>query len=242
MCRTTVSIGGGAFLIFVLLAAANAGETRNYWSECYAAGKKSQTQFLAYVDGLSIQEIMLLGKQAGEQCQQKLAEATDENKQRVQDEYLAALGMVLGRFLDNAKVADKHRLFTEPIRDPQSPPVWRKTLLLGLLERRSDDAELVRQNDYTLIGILDGVLRSTKEDPEVRVLSCRVAGLILQSEHRHPPKAENDKQKLSKKISDNVELCKQLLNDRNAPASLIHMAEGTLRRYKEAGISVAETR
>lgn len=242
MRRMTVRIGGYAFVAFVLLAVANAGETRNYWNECFAAGKKSQADFLAYVDSLSIQEIMLLGKQAGEECQQKLQEAADENKPRVEDEYVAALGMVLGRFLENAKVADKHRLFAEPITDSKSPRVWRKTLLLGLLERRSDDAELVRRNDYALMGILDGVLRSTKEDPEVRLLSCRVAGLILQSEHRKPPKTEKDKQTLSKEISDNVKLCKQLLNDRNAPASLVHMVEGTLQRYKEAGISEAETR
>ena len=242
MCRTTVKMEACAFLSFVLLAVANAGETRNYWSECFAAGKKSQADFLAYVDSLSIQEIMLLGRQAGEECQQKLQETTDENKQKVEDEYVAALGMVSGRFLENAKVSDKHRLFAEPVADPQSPAVWRKTLLLGLLERRSDDAELIRWNDYALIGILDGVLRSTQEAPDIRRLSCRVTGLILQSEHRKPPKAEKEKQSLSKKISYNVDLCKRLLNEPNAPTSLIRMVEGTLQRYKEAGISEAEIR
>jgi len=215
---------------------------RNYWAECDAAGKKSQADFLAYVDGLSIQDILILEKQVGEECQRKLQNVPPDDRNRIEDRYRFTLGLIIGRFLQKTEVPDKHLIFTEPIADSKSPSVLRKALTFMVLDLQDEDPEVVRWKGYELVHILDEIVKSPSEELELRRTSCHVAGLVLQREYKKPPNIEKEKQILSQTITENLKLCRELINDTNNPPSLIKMADETLKRYKETGISETEAK
>lgn len=242
MRRTIFEMTVRAFALVTLSVVASAGESRNYWTECFLAGKKSEAEFLAYVDALSVEQLLLLGVQAAEECQRKLQAAPSSGTNTVENDYHMALGLVLGRFLQRAETADRSRLFIEAIGNPNSPVFWRKTLVLMTPELQDADPEAVRWKDYKLVSILGDVMQSSSEGTELRKLACRVAGLVLQREQKKPPKSHKAKQILSARISENVKICKKLLSDANTPPPLAEMVQETLRRYKEAGIMDAETR
>jgi len=225
------------FVLVGLSAKAYSAEPRNYWTECFSAGKKSQEEFNKYVDTLSVEEVLILGRQAAEECQRKLKDATSDGRAEVENEYLLALGLVLGRFTQRAGTADKARLFTEPISDLKSPLFWRKALIHMTLELQEEDPEAVRSKDYKLVSILGDITKSASEDAELRKQACRVAGLLLQRELKKPPKSEKEKQILTARITENVKLCRELLKDRSALGPLADIVEETLRQYKDAGIS-----
>lgn len=60
-------------ILSLLFASLTFGETpsfkdQNYWNECNDAGKSSQQDFITYVDGLTLDSLLILGIQAGEEC------------------------------------------------------------------------------------------------------------------------------------------------------------------------------
>lgn len=227
------------FVLVGLLTNVYSGEPRNYWAECFSAGKISQDEFTKYVDALSVEEVLILGEQAAEECQRKLQVVPSGGTNTIENDYHMALGLVLGRFAQRAETADKFRLLIEPINNSKSPLFWRKTLVLMILELQEDDPEVVRSKDYKLASILGDIMNSPSEDAELRKQSCRVAGLVLQREQKKPPKSDKEQQILTARISENVRLCRDLLKD-NVPAPFAEMVDETLRRYKDAGISEAQ--
>lgn len=213
------------------------GEQRNYWAECFSSGKESQDEFNRYVDGLSVEEVLVLGKQAAEECERKLKEVSSDDKTKVENEYVIALGLILGRFIQRAKTSDSARLFTEAIRDSEAPLFWRKALIHMTPELQDMNPDVVRWKDYTLVGILGEIMKSPSEDAELRIQSCRVTALILQEEWKRPPKSDKEKEVLANRIRENIGVCRVVLKDANAPSPLIDMVAETLCRYKVAGIS-----
>ena len=216
------------------------GEGRNFWAECFAAGQASQDAFVAYVDGLSVEEVLVLSKQGAEECERKLQGASADVQARVEGEYAIALGIVLGRFVERADVADAVRLFVEAIRDSGSRVLYRKAFIRATPELQEGYPEIVRWGEYALVGILGDLLKSPGEDVELREQACRAAGLILQRELKRPSASDEEKKVLANRIRENMEVCRAVLNETNEDSALRDVVAGTLRRYQDAGIAEGE--
>ncbi len=193
--------------------------------------KKSQDEFVRYVDGLSVDEILVLGIQATAECELKKG-VSPKNKTKVENEYVMALGLILGRFVQRAETTDAVRLFTEAIGDSKAPLFWRRTLINMTPELQDVKPEVVRWNDYKLVRILGDIMKSPSEDAELRTRACRAVGLILQRERKKPAKSNKEKEILAKRISENMETCTVVANEANAPSGLVRMAQETLHRFK----------
>ncbi|NLB55933.1 MAG: hypothetical protein GX811_09250 [Lentisphaerae bacterium] len=224
-------------LLFVCLLKAYSGEPRSYWNDCFSAGMKSMEEFVAYVDTLSVKEVLLLQKQAAEEYARKLQKVALSERENVENEYFMVLGLVMGRFIEREGSEVLYRMFIEPVGDLESPHLLRKALILTIHELQDENPKSVRLNNYKLVSILGNIMKSSSEEIDIRILACCEVWLFLQREQKRPPASDKEKEILATRITENVALCRVLHKDRNTPASLVDVIEKTQLQDKKTGNS-----